>query len=84
MTVITHEQCISRVVRAQHVSYLQNFSSHEELHAFFVNLDVNCSVLNQYSAIDETWDAAKFVNIFLLNKVLHIVTSFVDKKDNNS
>ena len=37
-TAITHEQCISCVARAQHVNYLQNFSSHEELHAFFCKL----------------------------------------------
>ena len=33
-SVITHEQCIPRVAQAQYVSYLQNFSRHEELHNF--------------------------------------------------
>ena len=34
-SVITHEQCIPRVAQAQYVSYLQNFSRHEELHNFW-------------------------------------------------
>ena len=39
-SAITCEQCTSRVTWAQHASYLQIFSRHEKLLAFFVNLDV--------------------------------------------
>ena len=35
-SIIAREQCIPHVTRAQHVSYLQNFSRHDVLHAFFV------------------------------------------------
>ena len=42
-SVITREQCISRVGQAQHVSYLQTFSRHEVSHASFVNLEVSCT-----------------------------------------
>ena len=44
LSVIACEQCIPRVTRAQHASNLQNFSRHESLHMFFVNLDVSCIV----------------------------------------
>ena len=43
-SVITLKECIPHVARAQHASYLQNFLRHEALHAFFVNLDVSCTV----------------------------------------
>ena len=43
-SAITREQCTSHVARAKHSSYLQNFSRHKSLLAFFVNLDVSCTV----------------------------------------
>ena len=42
-SVIAQEQCISRVGRTQHVSYLQTFSRYEVSHASFVNLEVSCT-----------------------------------------
>ena len=47
---ITCVQCTSRVTRAQHASYLQIFWRHEALLAFFVNLDVSCTVSNVHIA----------------------------------
>ena len=44
LSVITLEHCISRVALTQHMGYLQNFSRHGALRAFFVNLDVSCTV----------------------------------------
>ena len=46
-SAIAHEQCTSHVTRVQHTSYLQIFSRHETLLAFFVNLDVSCTVLRE-------------------------------------
>ena len=43
-SVIAHEQCISRVTKAQQVSDFQNFSRHDGLHTFFGNLDMSCTV----------------------------------------
>ena len=37
-SAIARKQCASRVVRAQHTSYLQNFSSHKALLACFCKL----------------------------------------------
>ena len=45
--VIPLEQCIPRVTRAQHVSYLQNFSRHR-LHMFFVNMDMSYTVYHNH------------------------------------
>ena len=42
-SVIAREQCISRVGRAQHMSYLQIFSRPEVSHTSFVNLEVSCT-----------------------------------------
>ena len=43
-SAIAREQCASRVARGQHTSYPQIFSRHEVLLAFFVYLDVSCTV----------------------------------------
>ena len=43
-SVIAHEQCIPRVVQAQHASDFQNLSRHVGLHTFFVNFDMSCTV----------------------------------------
>ena len=43
-SVIAHKQCIPHVAQAQHASDFQNFSLHDGLHAFFVNLDMSCTV----------------------------------------
>ena len=43
-SVIAYKQCIPRVARALHASYLQIFSRHEVLHVFLVKLDVKCTV----------------------------------------
>ena len=37
-SIITREQCIPRVTRAEHTSDLQNFSRRDALHAFFCKL----------------------------------------------
>ena len=44
LSAITHEQCASHVARAQHTSYLKNFSRHDALLMFFVNLGMSCTV----------------------------------------
>ena len=45
LSAIAHEQCTSRITQAQHASYVSSiFSRHKVLFAFFVNLDVSCTV----------------------------------------
>ena len=43
-SAIACKQCASCVAWAQHASCLQNFSRHNVLLAFFVNLDMSCTV----------------------------------------
>ena len=50
LSAIVHKQCTSRIARAQNASYLQIFSRHEVLIAFFVNLDMSCTVVLAPSA----------------------------------
>ena len=47
LSVIAYDQCIPRVAQAQHTSDFQNFLKHDGLHAFFVNLDMSCSIVNK-------------------------------------
>ena len=49
---------------AQHMSYMQNFSRHETLHAIFVNLDVSCTVCQTMNL------AVALVNLYSLGIML--------------
>ena len=46
LSITTRKQCVPRIARAQHASYLQNFLRHEGLHAFFSKL--GCELYRMY------------------------------------
>ena len=52
-SIITCEQCIPHVTRAQHASNMQNFLRHNTSHAF-VNLDVSDTIVTDNELI-LTW-----------------------------
>ena len=71
-SVITHEQCIPLVAKAQHTIYPQNFLWHKGLHAFFANLDMRCTALT-LKWVDFTW--------LVINSILeNTQTDFSDRR----
>ena len=59
------------------MSYLQNFLSHEELHMFFVNLDMSCTILgyNLISVLVFTSHIHLYIALILLCLAVPFFTS---------